>query len=970
MKTKIIFILLFCSIAVFSQSISYWDDSKDYERNKDVVLFQGIRYYPAMNNNLDERPDAEDSDYWERLVPLRMPIITTPQLRLLPKAHEKFKDILTELDGFVKGVESHCNSGILKKISKVALTREKEVVGSALHNSWGDFMVSKTEWNKIKKGQHENNPDTLRSIVTRTYNRYKNLYLTGQGNFMREEIDGLLFVGTGNLLILGISRWIASEGRIGAYEQIAHNIGDASVAFAHALDGYLPPSDKRDIREAGNEFAVKKLTNSQSERHELKRNYFTGSIYDAIAEYGIRTIDAINWAKNNIKNGGSCHKLSEALKNDNCYHEYESKFNILVKGQGDPIWGVAGSAIAVGRAILIDAMLAEKPLEHERIFGPSFLKPDTNYTFTAYARDPDAVVLIRTGTQLSVNAKRIIHTVEDGDNGSIIDYELWHEPSAHPMYYEWFIGENRFSPGPNVESVYNRLVEKRDSLKNMSDSLSVKEMVLNSKEIMLVDKEKELRYKEFILSSYENSDFLLNEISDLRHEIDILKSEISSLKTEVNSLRQECNTLLSTYNSLYSQYFASIKSPNMDLKVILPQELSLDSLKKGANVKIGIRGFGYQQIHQIELKNSTFELSARIIDDEGDVVVAKKSMTFLDRLPVANMVVKRTDSPKHYITKVNEKITSNWEHIKNSIDNVSGFSDTSCYNPIYFDAFGKSIDPDGNASDQIRKSVYYFGNDSIVLSGVNQQYVVDNKIQGQEERVVVNNSLFIKPEEDNYVKAYAEEHFINSIWENDSSPIVKVYDLEIASGEDYKFLVKIYDNEASFSIDTVDLPVLVPPTIKSVELSTHHLINDVEIGEIYDYSPIILEGQDMVIRFYAEAFDPDNGENAEENLSGIESYFWGIREVNSNNEINFSNTDLLGQLETFTYRELLELDLGIKPGGHYEVFVKAEDDDKNITGNAYGFAIMKAGEFKLAPLLTGDKNFDGFVDEWDLEYSE
>ena len=137
-------------------------------------------------------------------------------------------------------------------------------------------------------------------------------------------------------------------------------------------------------------------------------------------------------------------------------------------------------------------------------------------------------------------------------------------------------------------------------------------------------------------------------------------------------------------------------------------------------------------------------------------------------------------------------------------------------------------------------------------------------------------------------------------------------------------------------------------------------------GEIYNGNLIKLGGKDMVIKFFAKAHDPDNGESAQKHSLGIESYNWGIRKVGSNSNIDFVNIVLNKDSYTFTYRELLELGLEIQIGEPYEVFLKVEDDDRSITGNAYGFAIRKAGEFMLAHPLSAPDMFDNTFDEWIL----
>ncbi|MDR0303776.1 MAG: hypothetical protein LBH98_03270 [Chitinispirillales bacterium] len=954
----ITFAALFCFTSVFSDSIPYWNGNVNYEKNKNIVFFQGVRYFPT-NDNFDKSPDMfEEGEYWERLISSAP---TENNLtRVLPQAHHNIRDILVKIDGFVSAVEQICGFDILGKINSVALFREKPFVGEYLHSTWTNFMVGSAGWEeiydslkleRIKKDidiKGDVDSDDFRERyheiirrpqnISREYNNYKQRWSSEyKGIFGILTPTIISSVVTGSFLTLTpvitpVVLPVVYKDRTSAYEQMVHNIGDAGVAFGHALNDLSNTSEKaknslfpnergNDIREAGNEYAIRKAINRQNERQDIVKNYLTGSIYDAIAEYGIRTIEAVNWAKQNIKATGKCNTGKEIANNDECFENNESNFNTLVYGKGNPIWGVTSSAIAVGRAILIDAMLAEKPLEHGRIFGPSFLdsnNPDSSYIFTAYARDPDAVVIVHKDSlgSLSENAKRLVYNVKDEYNNENINYELWHEPSVHNMYYEWLIGDSIVFRNSENEVLNKNVKEKMSLYTKLIDSISVK-------------------------AGY------LSKIPDTTSE------DYELLSKEIDALAIECKSLLSEYYSLRSKYAATVNSEEIYFKVILPQGLTSDSLKKGIDATIKLQFFDNEDKHyDVKLKNSSFDFTARITDDEGDAIIVKKRLTFLDRLPVVAADIKKSGSSSIYLVKVKHKNTS-FTDFPNGVQEISGFSDPNCYNPIYFDAFGTSIDPDGNASDQITKSVYYFDNDSIVIRGVNQNYTVvtgGNVVNGEEkeERTIINNLLYLQTEEDYKIKAYSEEHFVSSKWENDSSPTIKTDTIKnIIQGEKYEFHVKIYDNEGSSQISSFTIPVLVPPVIDTVQLAIRVRSDTTKNIKEYKNETITLKGENEILRFYAKAFDPDNEENSKENVT----YSWGIRESGENSDIVFLPSSFSKPLETVTYQELqglLGFNLIINPGIVYDVFVKVKDDDSAVTGNkdVYGFAVRNIGAFK------------------------
>ena len=336
--------IAFCVKSAFSQSISYWNDSTSYERGKDIVIFQGIRYI-AARDNLGARPDifSEGNVIWERIVPFRASPSSRIGARLFPQAHRNVRDMLTEIDGFVIGVDRIYGFNTVGKIRSVATFREKDIVGDYLHSSWNNFMVDDfgdeisglfrlEEISDSKDGINLNITDNMRERyyelirprISREYLNYKNVWR----DHYRWAFGAILAPG---LLGGGILPIVPNE-RISAFEQMVHNIGDAMVAFGHALGDLSGTSnDKKDIREAGNEYGIRKAINRESERQAFVRHYFTGSIYDAIAEYGIRSIEAINWAKQNIEKIGDCDKrgigsVMHVIYNDECYNDNSANF--------------------------------------------------------------------------------------------------------------------------------------------------------------------------------------------------------------------------------------------------------------------------------------------------------------------------------------------------------------------------------------------------------------------------------------------------------------------------------------------------------------------------------------------------------------------------------------------------------------------------------------------------------------------
>lgn len=997
----VVFIALLMLTNAFSQEISYsyWNNNTTYNEIMNIVFSEGVRYR-AISDNLNEKPKLSENEeyeyeYWERLTPLITPIPDGEvTIRLLPKAHEKVKDILVEIDGMVMGVEKLYDSDILDKISKVAATREKEIVGSYLHSSWVNFMVdgwddvyNTFQLKRIEKDEYINFDDIdkneyirlLRPHISREYRNYR--YTSyDDPNIVVPILGSALSGAMADIFADRIMSKLTSKGRTGAYEQILHNIGDAGVAFGHALEDLSGSSNNEDdIREEANEFAAKKAMNAlagDKERQEFAREYYiSGSIYDAIAEYGYRTIEAVNWAKQNIPATGDCNSGKTVAKNDNCYRDHEDKFKTLVKGKGNPIHGVTGSAIAVGRMILIDAMLSEQPLEHERIFGTSFFKPyDTSYTFNAYARDPDAVVIVHKDSlysQITTNSKRLIYDVEDGLENPI-PYELWHKPEAHDMYYEWFINGNRIFKNSSIEKQYNACVEKEASYLNTHNSYTEALDSFNIVYSLHYWKEESLKEHNKQCSIESGSCY---ECNSLITECENLRIKRDSLKTISDSLNKTYENLQNEYKKMLKSYYSLCKSPDIELEVILPPELELNSLKDGINAKIKIKVSSYSdKSYEVDLKNSNLDLSVRITDDEYSYIIAEKQLTFFDRVPVAKIGTSQTNAANPYITKVAEKNIFS-QDLLNNYDYFDGFSDSTCYEPLFLNAFGASIDPDGNASDQITKVEYLVGNedDSILvkLRGINQQYdtivTLKNGEKIIEKRYIINNSLCLQTKEDEKLKLLAEERFVSSTWNNTDSPdtIINTFLQDLDYGENYKVRVNVYDNEASSAANSFDVSVLVPPVIDFAELSTQHLISNIN-GETYNSNTIVLGGEDMVLKLYAIAYDPDNGDDAKKYSQGIEHYYWEIREIGSNDNMKFSNKDLRGDSLTFTYRELLELGLNIEIGKAYEVFLKVEDDDKKITGNGYGFAAQKIGEFRLAHPLYDPDMFDASVDEWIL----
>ena len=892
MKIKSIFIVLFLFVAIFSQSIPYWESGENYKRF-DIVYLYGVRYI-ANKDGINSMPPQSGNDDWHRIVPLRFPLKPERQSRLYPIEHNDVRKLLLD-DDFVKEVEKICNYS-LDFVGRAGIFREKDIVGDVLHSSWRNFMVNdSSDWDNTDSLYWKalKNPlDELRyKIITRGYNDYKDISKSTES-----WIIALQWI-----FLVPVTPFV-SEKREGAYEQILHNIGDAGVAFAHALSGSLPLGYS-DLRELANEYAVKQL--SDDDWSKLKKTYFTGSIYDAIAEYGKRTLETLDWARDNIPLKDNC--FQELILNEDCLREldytystnsindcYEYKtskymcyeqnineFKLLVKGdkdKKDTVWGVLRNSISVGRFILVDAILADLSLLHQKIKGEPFVEPNKPHNLTAYAKDPDAVLFLhrdkKQGTKWTDTSELLIDNI-------FTDYQLWHEPSAHPMKYEWdFNNSGRY-------------------------------------------------------------DYL---------------------------------------------------SPNGNITFIIdiPQGMTIDSLNLRDNKEreIILKTLTDGKSFPVKVRNTCFTIAAKITDDEDSSAVVKKQLTFFNAIPIAEAEIKKGNTETPYIVKVKRSdIYSDDNYDKyyyqegisaggNKIKILSGFTDPKSYEEVYIDFFKKSYDPDGNASDQIISTEFGFNNNDTGsdyewdIKGVNQYidttyYFLKNNEEEKihEQRIIINNTFWLEPKDNDTIMSYLDQYFLSFVWENNSSPVTKDFPYpNIIPDKDYKVRVKIWDNEKSFlEKDTLKLPVLTPPEIKHVELSTFLQISG-EIIETYkeENNPIVLySGGDTTLMLKAEAYDPDNGKNAIDSLLGIKSYSWSIREkitgeeIDFLDDIDFSNTDLIGSLLTFNHKELREL-LGtdlMALGNTYEVFLKIEDYDgdggERIIKDGCGFAITKVGEFTL-----------------------
>ena len=646
MNSKKIFTVLALFGLVFSQETHFWSSVTHFGAG-DTVFFRNARYIAVEDSVIggehifedriiNSTPGEDHGLFWRRAVPLVTPAVQSGrQPRLLPGAHRDAKRLLIEYDGFVRGVAEIAGFD-LNDIGSVGLFREKQVVGSMLHSSWGDFMVNGGRWDPIAdtltrfpNHQFNTDPDALReairSIVERRYNRYP---------------------------------------RKGKFEQIIHNIGDAGVAFNHSLSSYLPCSGRR---ERGVEIAARNILDDTDNWQDISSTYFVGSIYNAIAEYGIRTLSALRWAKGNTNTDGYCGipwKIIFIIPlpapepftfNYECYKKHRNEFELLVRDQN---LGVMRFALAVGRHILIDAILAERPLEHQRIIGEPFLRPNATHNFTAYARDPDAVIFIRSGdnSRLTPNSKRLVYNVRDGSD--TVRYELWHEPSAHDMYFEWSINGNRIFPNSATENAYNAFTAIRDSLTELNRLISVK---------------KDLLF--FMPCCCDASPQQLQEKEVLREEILMLEAEHRSLQPR--------------YNSLRAAYLSFIKSSDLEVNTAFSNELA-ETLRAGIDSTVSIRFFGSRN-YNVRLTNSSFNLTAGIIDDEGDFVTVTRELTFRNTIPVAQASIRQGNSPMPYLAVTQRKNTSSladdYHFQKNNLRVMSGFSSPAAYENIYIDFF-------------------------------------------------------------------------------------------------------------------------------------------------------------------------------------------------------------------------------------------------------------------------------------------
>jgi hypothetical protein len=164
-----------------------------------------------------------------------------------------------------------------------------------------------------------------------------------------------------------------------------------------------------------------------------------------------------------IKNGNSCYGhidndfwngIPEVFRNGSCYSDNTGYFNTLTYGNGgtsydgNKIYGVTRSAMAVGRFIMIDAILASLPLTDAKITCSETsigLEKGSKSTFSAYAKDPDAI--------------RFELIEGKPDDGNYKNYRIQYDRNAHEMYYRWEFtcenGEKKFFPGKEVSDYKN-----------------------------------------------------------------------------------------------------------------------------------------------------------------------------------------------------------------------------------------------------------------------------------------------------------------------------------------------------------------------------------------------------------------------------------------------------------------------------------------------------------------------------------
>jgi hypothetical protein len=256
MKSKAILAFILLSLSVlFAQKANincYWNYNTDYYEGN-IVLYKGIRYI-ADYNHRNISPDSVDNDEigaWSVLYHKieERSYEGSEKQRALQSSHWEISEMLCD-DPFVAyylktylGRNTHYRN--------VGGSQESDGKDDDNHDSWEKFMVKKDCKFLVERLKRN-------STYYRAYLGYK--------DDMR---------------------------------QIIHNIGDAGVAFSHALNNYSGKSN-HDMREAAHEHAIKKYINGpisdKKHREDLMATYFTGSIYDAIDEYERKVRVAIEWA--------------------------------------------------------------------------------------------------------------------------------------------------------------------------------------------------------------------------------------------------------------------------------------------------------------------------------------------------------------------------------------------------------------------------------------------------------------------------------------------------------------------------------------------------------------------------------------------------------------------------------------------------------------------------------------------------
>ncbi|MCL2843876.1 MAG: hypothetical protein FWE23_00245 [Chitinivibrionia bacterium] len=400
MKVKEVVAVITCVLTLLfgeETNICTWNANTYYNAGE-VVLFQGRKYFAEFDDKgtMPYQVNSNEQFVWHLVDNYDIPI-PSRSVRMAPISHIQVSYMLSD-DPFVSHyVKRHLPFGFIS-LRAVGLSREKAFINSRfkdyLHSSWKTFMVT-------EKGTHKSMRTLRNHEFYREYLNYKDTTTLKK-----------------------------------AFRQIIHNIGDAGTAFGHALSDYLEASGNVDARELANELAISDYINNpisnRSNRQNLMTTYFLGTIYDAIDLYEKRTRVALEWARINIPKpslGEPC--FIPFVGTANCLVTYYDQFQTLIHGNGtifhngEPVYGVTRSAMAVGRFIMIDAILARLPLQDMRI-TPSATNIGLDYgaslKFTAFARDPDAIRFeLRDGTQ-SDPAKR---------------YRIQHDPNAHDMFYQW-----------------------------------------------------------------------------------------------------------------------------------------------------------------------------------------------------------------------------------------------------------------------------------------------------------------------------------------------------------------------------------------------------------------------------------------------------------------------------------------------------------------------------------------------------